>query len=179
MNIKHIIRRSILLDNYHLLKVALFCEFMMRTFRKQPLLIFQMGKVGSSTVTSSLQNSSINMPIFQFHLLSNSAIHFDENMYWGTQWGPNFNFFRKSLLPATKHLYYSYYFRWLINMGRPNPRNKWKIVTLLREPVARNISGFFEGITFFIPDFFARIESGLIEIDELKRCFLQNSLAKF
>jgi hypothetical protein len=108
-----------------------------RRFPNLPLLIYQMGSVGSSSVTQSLKSIELDYNIYHLHFLKPELIDEYEKK-------------RKPTLRSQKgagglrHIWqYQYLYRLL--RGSSNARI-WKIVTLVRDPIARNISGFFENI---------------------------------
>ena len=105
-------------------------------YKKPPLLIYQMGKVGSKTIRSTLQASKLDRPIYHVHLLTPDRIEqleADRRKYLGTG--------KEHLL---KHIWQYQYLR--TRMTDDLKGHKWKIVTLTREPVGRNISTFFENL---------------------------------
>ena len=53
-----------------------------------------------------------------------------------------------------------------------NPVRHWKIISLVREPVARNVSQFFHSLDEFIPDWEKRYATGNISMEDLQRTFL-------
>lgn len=95
-----------------------------------------MAKVGSSTVVASIKKADLNMPIYHVHALTREGLKDEERAYFGL----SKNLLCKSLLPTTTQLFEGYYVRDLI---KGNNRDI-KIVTLVRDPVARNISAFLE-----------------------------------
>ncbi len=99
-----------------------------------PLLIFQMGKVGSSSVQRSLRALNLDMSIYHPHFLTPDYMTIYEEK-------------RRQLLGTDragdlKHIWECQYLSEQINK-RVNGR-KWRVLTLVREPIARNISAFFE-----------------------------------
>ncbi len=107
-----------------------------RSFRKPPLLIYQMGKVGSSSVMRSLPDFNLCMPIYHLHYLTKKRILETENK-------------RKIYFNTEKHT--SLQRPWMKGFLREQFDNhttslKWKVITLTREPVSRNISTFFENL---------------------------------
>lgn len=107
-----------------------------------PLLIHQMGKVGSSTVTKSLKAAKINRHIYHTHFLTPALIESYEQK-------------RKSYLSTEKegdlkHIWQYEYLHTLIKQGLNG--KKWPVVTLVRDPVARNLSDFFEHIEVVASD---------------------------
>ena len=102
-----------------------------------PVLIYQMGKVGSSTVKQSLLKTAIKNPLFYVHYLSWKSIHSVENY-----------FANKSMAPPS-HIQYSKIVRQLIDLYKGQIR--FKIVSLVRDPVARNISSTFQNVNLGLP----------------------------
>lgn len=106
-----------------------------RRFNKAPVLIYQMGKVGSSSVTHSLRNVKLGRRIYHVHFLRQDYIEKYEAQ-------------RKDWLgtnrePALKHIWQYQYLREKLDKGLSD---KWKIITLIRDPVARNLSTFFQNM---------------------------------
>ena len=124
------------------------------------ILIHQMGKVGSSTVESSLREFNLRTPIYKTHYLNEDTVK--------TMWNDKVKLHKK---PLKKHyLANKYISRMLTN---PEFReNKLNIITLVREPVICNISRFFHSIEDFIPNFYKNIEKGVIQNDEIIDVFI-------
>src|SRR5205823_9682428 len=51
---------------------------------------------------------------------------------------------------------------------------KWNLVSLVREPVARNVSHFFHAVIERIPDFYERLENKTLDMDYLSGMFLKD-----
>jgi hypothetical protein len=120
-------------------------------FEGAPMLVYQMGKVGSKSVLRTLKSLNtrethrLNMPVYHVHFLTQSLIDEYETK-------------RKAFLGTEKqgrleHIWLYEYLRQqrdnqlaLIEAsGRPlSPGDRWKVVTLTRETVGRNVSNFFE-----------------------------------
>ena len=129
-----------------------------------------MGKVGSKTIEWTLKAALPFIPVYHAHILSASSIQSEETY----RYGHHPRFFNKSLLPETSHLFTSYYLRERIDAGGLSETKRWKIVTLVRDPVARNISGFFEGINQRIPNFNQKYRIGVISAQELIEIFVRD-----
>lgn len=102
-----------------------------------PLLIYQMGKVGSSSVKRSLETYSLDMPVYHVHYLSENRILELEKMrkkYFGSE------------IKTYQRPWLYQYLHSQIDTG--DFKDKWKIITLVREPIARNISTFYENLDF-------------------------------
>jgi len=124
--------------NYYSAKA--YYKYRLRRFDKQfelpPLLIYQMGKVGSSSVQQSLKTYQLNRPVYHVHFLTDERItqtEKDRRKYFRTD---DTSYKRPWLY---QHL------RKRIAMRCKG--QKWKVITLVRDPIARNISTFFENLT--------------------------------
>ena len=98
-----------------------------------PIIIYQMGKVGSSSIQASLKNLKIANPIHHAHFLSGDTIQAVENYYHGL---PH--------IAVPEHILLSKRLRSEIDASKGKIR--WKIITLVRDPVARDISDLFENM---------------------------------
>lgn len=97
-----------------------------RKFNEGTYLVYSMGKVGSSSVESSLVNRLPHAVIFHTHFLSDNWLN--------------------EILPKEKT-----FFHGNITIGKKirtyldqNKGKKIRIITLVREPIGREISGLFE-----------------------------------
>ena len=127
---------------------------------EQAILIHSMGKVGSISVTKSLESTDLkNTRIYHTHHLipDRLQIHIDKNKQHGK--------------PITRHLQDSSDFSHKY-LNNPEMLQNTKIITLVREPIGRNISGFFQNIDFFMPNLVGKFTSGQLKIEEIVDCFL-------
>jgi hypothetical protein len=147
---------------------AMYMWRMKRTFKSAkdaPILVLQMGKVGSKSVQAGLEAISLDRPIYHAHFLSQERTARTEKQ-------------RRKFFRTEK---YSYLRRpWLNQFLLDTFRNddsgpKWKLITLTREPVGRNISAFFENLEvvpldtegeFEISSDYYRIEPTVVSIDQ-------------
>lgn len=166
IKIKNLIRK-----NYCLTRLLYDYKFHKSGIDSKSIIIYQMGKVGSTSILHSLQAIDSIPAVFQVHTLSDKGINEMENRYWGNT--PTI--IRRSLLPETTHVYVSHSLKSRLSK---NPDSKWKIITLVRDPIARNVSEFFYSVDTtkndpHIPDFYARYRSGNINVSELIDRFLE------
>ena len=110
--------------------------------KKDPLLVYQMGKVGSTTILMSLKALALDTPIYHVHFLTQYIIDRVEK-------GERKKFSYKDVGRCI-HLWTSQYIRKQIDMGLKG--KKWKIVTVTRDPIGRNISAFFQSLKFELSD---------------------------
>ncbi len=112
---------------------------------KNIYLVYSMGKVGSSTVTELLEKQYPFLPVFQLHFLSD---------YWIKQLIPSMPaHYHVNLAPAEA-------FR---KFRESHPDYRLKIITLVREPVIRDISDIFENWQ----DFFKTKNVDDLQIDRI------------
>jgi hypothetical protein len=105
------------------------------SYKAPPLLVYQMGKVGSSSITRSLKKVSINRPIYHLHFMSKDRIVETED--------DRRAFFRTDKYSLLKRPWLN---EFLLKSFNENKGQKWKVISLTREAVARNISAFFENL---------------------------------
>ena len=134
----HRILRRLSRCNYHLCKAFFMYELehSFRSKRQSPILIYQIGKVGSSTIRKSLDQLNLNRPIYHVHFLTKDLVDQTEDK-------------RKPYFRTEKHslLTRPWLYQFLRKKIESNLQNKrWKIISLTRDPIARNISAFFENL---------------------------------
>ena len=116
--------------------------------RWNPVLVYQMGKVGSTAVTHGLRSSSLPRSVVHVHNLNPRSIQeiddFGRAEYART--GTISPVVLDAIFLAPR----------LADMARRHPLD---IVTLVREPVGRNLSGFFESLPARHPEVAARIRT--------------------
>lgn len=98
-----------------------------------PILVYQMGKVGSSTVYNSLVNRSLPNSVLHIHFLSDSLPEY-KNAHE-----------RAGVFPAPYHLFLGDALRKMLKIKQDVPV---KIISLVRDPVAVVISSLFENTYF-------------------------------
>ncbi|WP_181346896.1 putative capsular polysaccharide synthesis family protein [Thalassobacillus sp. CUG 92003] len=132
---------------------------------KNSVLIYQMGKVGSTSIETYLNQNEYN--VFHSHSFRNPIMY---DQFKGLKSVRGF-------FPLHKRLKYKmitnlYSKQMLLKMN-----NKLKIISLVREPISRNISIFFQGLHFPIYDmnrmYNNRFNNNTSK-DMLKRMFLNH-----
>ena len=109
-------------------------------YDKGPVLVLQMGKVGSRSVEAGLEALVKDRPIYHSHFLSPGRVAETEKA-------------RRMYFRGERHRYLTR--QWLSEFvlrtwQAHRDDRTWKIVTLTREPVGRNISAFFENL-YLVP----------------------------
>lgn len=123
----------------------------MDTITDSAIIIYQMGKVGSTTIHQSLEKAGLSLPIYKVHFLSDEGIQQGEAFHQKTL---------KKPWESTPHLQTSHFLRQKIQSGEPI---QWKIITLVREPISREISEFFQYLPSLYPELLD--EAGNLEKD--------------
>lgn len=104
-----------------------------QVFRSQPLvLVYQMGKVGSSSVYETIKTKKRDWLVYHVHFLAPDNLVEVGRYHWQTG-----NL--KALFSLVKNFAIYFLSRYLIKHNRPV-----YIVSLVREPVARDISDIFQ-----------------------------------
>jgi hypothetical protein len=110
----------------------------LRRFSEPPILIHQMGKVGSKSIRLTLEELGLDRRIFHTHHLNWERIRELEN--------ERREFFRTERFGNLRRPWESSFIREQID--NPASGLRWKVITLTRDPIGRNLSGFFENIDF-------------------------------
>jgi hypothetical protein len=130
--------KRLLLSNVHLARRHYFYHRHQESLERpgDPVVLYQMGKVGSKTIQRSLEALNLDRPLYHVHFLQPERvrkIERERQKYLGTE--------KEGLL---RHVWlYQYLNR---QMARGLDGKRWKVVTLTREPIGRNISTFFENL---------------------------------
>jgi hypothetical protein len=100
-------------------------------------IVYQMGKVGSSTIFESLCSAVDSISIYKVHYLSDQGIDRGRQFYDGLR--------RKVPIPHEQTT------EQLRRRIWEQPRTIWKIVSLVREPIARDISAYVQMVDVLHP----------------------------
>jgi hypothetical protein len=123
--------------------------------RIPPILVYQMGKVGSQTVYHSLQNARIANPVLHLHFLSEDLpCHIGAHQNSGVQ--------------IPHHLYLGEAVR---NILLNNANLRCKVISLVRDPIAFTLSDLFQNPYFASGD--VMLENGSIDAEKARRYFEQ------
>ena len=132
----------------------------------EPLIIYQMGKVGSSTVVETLAKNCPEYALYQVHVLTPEWVKEVENQYRQAS---------KDLGKQTidEHVLASRYL--LDRMDRKQGRRRWKVISIVRDPVARNVSAFFQAFPIYFSSVAAEHDGksiSSVKVEELINLFL-------
>lgn len=113
-----------------------------RHFDARPIIVYQMGKVGSTTVRLSLSASDVGRKVYQVHTLHpklNESIEEQRREYPPEE--------REDALRRVWRNQYLYERLVSDKGGEP-----WKVITLVRDPIARNVGTFFQHVEILHED---------------------------
>ncbi len=138
--IKNIILKF-LKSNYYTDKLLYFSRFKKRFLHeKHTLLIYTMGKVGSTSIYESLKDNIEGFNLVHLHRLNKSYLKKREQFIKNEIYKNN---------KYSKHLYTDLLWKpECVRQTISNKANELKIITLVREPISRNISLLFQWIDF-------------------------------
>ncbi len=141
-------QESIKLLEESLYSALAHCQLLIfNLLRKELLFIYQMGSVGSLTVLNSLRASGFNGLIYHNHFLTEDGLNSLQELKKET-----YRDWSKYPAITKRHILQSSFVMRQLREGYLKGR-KLKIVTLVREPVARNISRFFQDYKLKLLDF--------------------------
>lgn len=132
--------------NYRIAKAWRYPYYCWTHRRSQnPVIVYQMGKVGSSSVVAGLEAS--HFEVFQVHVLTHDWISKVEAQYEKASRDHN-----RGIID--EHLLASMFLRRWLDRGFDGKRAR--VVTLIRDPVARNMSSFFQGFPIYFSEIAAQ-----------------------
>ncbi len=132
---------------------------------RESIVVYQMGKVGSSTIVASLRALQRKMKIHHVHTLTTKGIADAEAIYRQIS-----RDVQVSTSTRSRHLLSSHYLR--NRMKRRLHGKKWQVISLVREPISRNVSSFFQVIDQPLPNFMTRYNAGELDIEHVSNVFL-------
>jgi hypothetical protein len=130
------------------------------------IFVYQMGKVGSVSTYLTLKKKLPDQAIYHIHNLNSE--HFSK-IWEAMQLDQHYHAFTFGHSCITKYL--------SEHIEEIKGQKSIKIITGVREPIARNISWFFQIIdcACVFPEFFIKYEKGLITMDDIiKKFWSQN-----
>jgi hypothetical protein len=158
--------KTLVSKNYHVAGFYQHCKFFLSDRRGgAPIVVYQMGKVGSSTIVASLKTLKLDKPVYHVHSLTWAGIEHGKQMYARMfRDGSDTNFRRANHLFASQHL--------CKKIAKGIGNRPWKVISLVRDPVATNVSAFFQIIDHYLPGFTQQYKVGAVQVDDAIRVFL-------
>lgn len=143
-------------QNYTLKKHLHYRRYVQKLSGRPPLIIYQMGKVGSTSLLISLKERNLPFELFHVHVLEHQWINQVHSQYRHAS-----RVHGKALVRS--HVLESMYLRSLLDRDFKNIN--WNIITLVRDPVARNISAFFQALPIYLPELFQEQQASNLSIE--------------
>lgn len=133
-----------------------------------PIIIYQPGKVGSSTIQASLKHflhsTTAEVPVYHAHHLNNlEKVEADIKSKF-----PNPQNSLEKLEIDKK----------LRKKIDENPSQKWNIITLTRDPVARTISTVFEMLDVIFPGWKSKYKTGQLDLHEMQATIVKRFVSR-
>lgn len=125
---------------------------------RQPIIVYQMGKVGSSSMYWSLDALRLNVPVYHLHFLNDA----DRIAAWAKKTLRVHDRELKMVALAQK-------LRQEIDRGTA-PR--YHLISLVRAPVPRNLSTFFHNIDSYLPHFDERLQAPSFSFQDVTDYFV-------
>ena len=130
---------------------------------QRPLIVYQMGKVGSESLERSLVDSRIDRRLIRIHSLIDK--HIDDSLEL-------LGIDRPTYFQRSRQILESSRLAW--ELKRDLHKHRWQVISMIRDPVAQNISSFFQIIDLIVPNFEERLSRGHLDLDELMEHFLKH-----
>jgi hypothetical protein len=129
---------------------------------RDPVLVYQMSKVGSTSLMYSLQMAYLRAgyprtPLYHAHTLTNLDLH--ERLV-------------KDAKGPVHHLALVREYKQIRARFESSPNEHWTVISLVRDPVARLISDYFHHIDRHLPDWRSRWANGQLQIEHVLEHFL-------
>lgn len=140
MNLRRLLRKSYYLSKF-------FYEFQYHTHaldRHAPIVVFQMGKVGSTSVIRSLRALNLSAPIFHVHAMNREARR--EQLETYQRLSPRQYFYLSDHALQSRYL--------SRELRRGTGKKRWKVISLVRNPVAQHVSSLFQNLDKIFPGIF-------------------------
>lgn len=127
-----------------------------------PIIVYQMAKVGSRSIVDTLKKLNLDVPVYHRHVLEDLERMIESVKAQGLE-NPE---------ATLREIQEGMKLRALIEADRGQ---QWNIITLVRDPVAQNISRFFQSVEYeeIISNARKRTEAGALGLDELVDVFIK------
>ncbi len=109
---------------------------------KCTVIIYQMGKVGSSTVKDSIERLNLPINLYHVHALTHERLKWLQDTFKHASK-------IKGRAVIHDHVVEGLYLRKKLD---ESDQQDWKVITLIRDPISRNISTFFQSLDIFFPE---------------------------
>jgi hypothetical protein len=125
---------------------------------QEPIIVYQMGKVGSSSMYWSLDALRLNVPVYHLHYLNDA----DQIAMWA----------KKTLRVHDRELKMVALAKKLKDKIDRDLAPRYHLITLVRAPIPRNLSTYFHNIDSYFPNVLERVNSHSLSFQELADYFI-------
>lgn len=108
---------------------------------RPPVLVWQMGKAGSKSIQAAIQQACPGSAVFHVHALGERLLADGEMRRRSERRGNRAHLLNLAIRE-----------RLLADLAAGRP---WRVISVVREPVARNLSAFFQNLDLYAPDLLA------------------------
>jgi hypothetical protein len=140
-------------------------KYLLQPTKINPIIVYQMGKVGSKTIEASLyqyfEQQNLRVDVYHTHNLINLS-QMERNILANKD--------RPNPKATISQIRKDARLREIIDK---NPKKRWNLISLARDPIAQNIGAFFHNMKEFIPDWKEKYESGNLDLENLQRIYLE------
>jgi hypothetical protein len=121
-------------------------------------------------VAQSIAAADSNRTIYHLHWLVPDRLRHEERLHIETERKLRDTSYRRQSRP--RYVWQGQYLSRQV-AALPSTGDKWKVITMIRDPVARNVSAFFENLELFGFDYRSRLQSDSIDaiMPDLERLF--------
>lgn len=137
--------RSVAVRSYSLSRLHTRISLAFSRF-ENPVLIYTMGKVGSSSLEYSLRSAAPELDVLHLHWLVTENLARDERVYREAARRHRGTAAARKFRP--RYIWLGRHFSSRVKRDRPDG-SRWDVITLVRDPVARNVSSFFQNLLLF------------------------------
>jgi hypothetical protein len=131
----------------------------------KPIIVYQMGKVGSRTaqisIIEALKKLNLDIPVYHIHNLANLD-KMEERLLTANATRPN---------PADT-LMGIRQGKELLEKIKTSPGRHWNLVSLVRDPIAQNVGAFFHNMHEFFPNWKQDFQMGRLTIEQLQHFYI-------
>lgn len=128
-----------------------------------PIAVYSTGKVSSTAFHRMLKNHPPRRaPLYKLHSLrfDNLGAKIAANPNWESEQ------IVQNLLEARRQL------NAIARSGSPDPRGRWRFISMIRDPVATNLSAFFHHHDLWMPGWIERFERAEVSVADMLAIFL-------
>jgi hypothetical protein len=126
---------------------------------QDPILVYQMGKVGSTSILNALRAYDLDVPVYQIHHLNK----LDKYEARAQQFPERTQGMQQMLARS----------RAILREMRQSPTKKWNLISLVRAPIPQVVSAFFQDLDVLFPDYVAMTARGELTSAKLVEYFLR------